>query len=212
MYILKLRDNQNVKDLLIFKTHKKAVECVESFPYLIQKHDRVDDLIFSDYYFKVKDIPLYLEWDFEGRLIPLSKLSYEAEKVYFEIHQVDDFESIHDKVVAGSTKIDAWMIDHEDMKEYILNRENIAEELLQQLHTLGFSNAERMYFGSEDGEAIRANTESQWFFAHLDPMLVDGLKKANTSLEKYVKEVIDLELSMSFYDRKSAKDNGRKES
>lgn len=206
MYILKLRDNQNVKDLLIFETRDKAVECIESFPYLIQQHERYDDLVFSDYYFHVKDLPVYLEWDFEGRIIPISKLSYEVEKVEFEIHEVDDFESSHGRVVEGATKVDAWLIDNKNVKEYILNREAIAEELIKQLRNLGFLNVERMYFGSEDGEAIRGNTESHWFFAHLDPMLVDGFKKTTNSLEDYTKKVIDTELSMSFYEQKSVND------
>lgn len=192
MYCLKFRDSSSSHDLLLFNEYDSALEFIEAFPYLQHEHYEYDGIKFDEYYFYVKDLPDYFEWQLGGRYIPMTKYSFVDERIDLEIHEIDHFNAKEESIVDGGTKVDAWIINNEDVKEYVLNREALAQEIIKQLDNLSYTDIQRSFYGSEDGEAIMASKGSdQSFFTHLDPFLVDGFTKSDMTLEDYVKQEIE---------------------
>ena len=193
MYILKLRHGNSLQDLLIFDSEEQGQRFIDSFPLLEQDHYRVQEVVFSDYYFNPQKLPDFMTWEYEGVKIPISKFSFteEDDKAYFELHPVDHFKNVSKTYVDGATKIDAWVIDNQEVKHYVETREKIATALMAALKEAGYQEIERCYFGSEDGEAIIGRKENDTFFEHLDAGLVHQFETSNKSLETFIKETLE---------------------
>lgn len=196
MFILKKRAGDRLLDLLIFDKYEEALDCIETCPFLRQDHYQVDDVQFSDYYFKPEDLPDYIEWVYGEIKIPLSKWSYpNIDRVDLEIHEVSHTSEVKEGFPLGATQVDAWFISYEDTQKYIEAREKLAEEIQYQLKLKGYTQISREFFGSEDGEAIlyQDTKGHTHFFTHLDPSLVDEYLKSDLSLQRYVEGLIVLE-------------------
>ena len=92
------------------------------------------------------------------------------------------------KIIEGYSKIDAYIINNKEVKDYIEKRENKYNKIKDFLETNGYE-VDRSFFGSEDGEAIlyRKKETTDWhFLCHLDPGFLDI-----EDLEGYVKEIIE---------------------
>lgn len=193
MFLLKKRAGDRLIDLLAFDTYEEAVDCIQNCPFLRQDHYQVEDVQFSDYYFKVEDLPDYIEWVYEDIKIPLSKWSYpNIDRVDLEIHEVSHRSEVKEGFPLGATQVDAWFVAYEETKKYIEARENLAKEIQYQLKLKAYTQVERAFFGSEDGEAILYQDQegSTRFFTHLDPSLVDDYLKSDLTLQRYVEVLI----------------------
>ena len=100
----------------------------------------------------------------------------------------DYMEIVFNKVIEGATKIDAYVVNNDEVKAYIEARETKYHQSKAFLESKGYE-VDRSYFGSEDGEAIvyrKKDTEDWHFLCHLDPSFVEI-----EDVEGYIKEAME---------------------
>ena len=71
--------------------------------------------------------------------------------------------------------MDAYAIPNEEVKDYIEKRELQYKKIKGLLEGMGYE-ADRAYFGSEDGEAVlyrKKGTEDWHFLTHMDPGFIE---------------------------------------
>ena len=168
MYLLGLCQNDSSKDLVAFETLEEGREFVAQIPgYTLETEDG-----FEVEYVNPKHLPDYMEIVFNGNIVPLSRFSFEPE---------ENVDIIWKEISNLSVKND-------EVKAYIEAREVNFRKVKAFLESKGYE-ADRSYFGSEDGEAIvyrRCETEDWHFLCHLDPLFVEI-----EDVEEYVKEVMN---------------------
>ena len=184
MIILELYQNDFSKDLVVFKTLEEGREFVAQIPgYTLEIEDG-----FEMEYFNPKNLPDYMEIVFNGNIVPLSGFSFEPEEnVEIIWKEVSNLSVKNDKVIEGYSKIDAYVVNNDEVKAYVKAREANFRKAKDFLERCGYE-ADRSFFGSEDGEAIlyRSRETEDWhFLCHLDPLFVKI-----EDVEGYVKEAM----------------------
>ena len=94
----------------------------------------------------------------------------------------------NDKMIEGATKVDAYVVNNDEVKAYVEAREANFRKAKVFLENKGYE-VDRSFFGSEDGEAIlyrKRGTEDWYFLCHLDPLFVEI-----EDVEEYVKEAME---------------------
>ena len=185
MYLLELYQNNYSKDLVLFETLEEGREFVAQIPrYTLEKEDR-----FVVEYFNPKNLPGYMEIIFNSNIVPLSRFSFDPEEnVDIIWKEISNLSLKNDKVIEGATKIDAYVVNNDEVKAYVEAREAKFCKAKDFLESSGYQ-ADRSFFGSEDGEAIlyrKIGNEEWHFLCHLDPMFVEI-----EDVEEYVKEEME---------------------
>ena len=185
MYLLELYQNNYSKDLVVFETLEEGKEFVAKIPgYTLEKGDS-----FEVEYFNPKNLPDYMEIIFNGNIVPLSRLSFNSEEnVDIIWKEISNLSVKNDKVIEGATKVDAYVVNNDEVKAYIEAREANFRKAKTFLESKGYE-ADRSFFGSEDGEAIlykKQGAEDWHFLCHLDPLFVEI-----EDVEGYVKEALE---------------------
>ena len=185
MYILELYQNNFSKDLVAFDSLEEGKDFVTKIPgYTIEKEDN-----FEYEYFNPKNIPDYMEIIYNGNIVPLSRFMFDFEEnVEIIWKEISNLSITKDKIIEGYSKIDAYVINNEEVKAYIEERETKYNLIKNFLESNGYE-VDRSFFGSEDGEAImyRKKESNDWhFLCHLDPSILD-IKDP----KKFVKEIIE---------------------
>ncbi|MFS9115191.1 hypothetical protein [Streptococcus infantis] len=185
MIILELYQNDFSKDLVVFETLEEGREFVAQIPgYTLEIEDG-----FEMEYFNPKNLPDYMEIVFNGNIVPLSRFSFHSEEnVDIIWKEVSNLSEPNDKVIEGTTKIDAYVVNNDEVKAYVEAREANFRKAKDFLERNGYE-ADRSFFGSEDGEAIlyrKRGTEDWHFLCHLDPLFVEV-----EDVEGYVKEAME---------------------
>ena len=185
MLILELYQSNYQRDLVIFETLEEGKEFVAKIPgYTLENEDG-----FEVEYVKPKQLPDYMEIVFNGNIVPLSRFSFEPEEnVDIIWKEISNLSVKNDKVIEGATKVDAYVVNNDEVKDYVEARESNFRKAKAFLESKGYE-VDRSFFGSEDGEAIvyrKRNTEDWHFLCHLDPMFVEI-----EDVEGYVKEAME---------------------
>ncbi len=185
MIILELYQNDFSKDLVVFKTLEEGREFVAQIPgYTLENEDS-----FEVEYFSPKNLPDYMEIVFNGNIVPLSRFSFDPEEnVDIIWKEISNLSVKNDKVIEGATKIDAYVVNNDEVKAYVEVRESNFRKAKAFLESKGYE-VDRSFFGSEDGEAIlyrKRDTEDWHFLCHLDPLFVEI-----EDVEEYVKEAME---------------------
>ena len=185
MYLLELYQNNYSKDLVLFETLEKGREFVTQIPgYTLENEDG-----FEVEYFNSKNLPDYMEIVFNGNIVPLSRFSFNSEEnVDIIWKEVSNLSFKNDKVIEGATKVDAYVVNNDEVKAYVEVREANFRKAKAFLESKGYE-VDRSFFGSEDGEAIvyrKRDTEDWHFLCHLDPLFVEI-----EDVEGYVKEAME---------------------
>jgi len=185
MIILELYQNNYSKDLVLFETLEEGREFVAQIPgYTLEIEDG-----FEMEYFNPKNLPDYMEIVFNGNIVPLSRFSFHSEEnVDIIWKEVSNLSEPNDKVIEGTTKIDAYVVNNDEVKAYVEAREANFRKAKDFLERCGYE-VDRSFFGSEDGEAIlyrKRGSEDWHFLCHLDPLFVEV-----EDVEEYVKEVLE---------------------
>ena len=185
MYILELYQNNYQKDFVVFDSLEEGKEFVSKIPgYRIEKED-----IFEYEYFNPKNIPDYMEIIYNKNIVPLSRFMFDSEEnVEIIWKEVSNLSITKDKIIAGYSKIDAYVINNEEVKAYIEERETKYKMIKDFLESNGYE-VDRSFLGSEDGEAIlyRKKETTDWHFLfHLDPAFLEI-----EDLEGYVKKLME---------------------
>ena len=185
MYLLELYQNNYSKDLVAFDSLEEGRAFVAQIPgYTLETEDG-----FEVEYVNPKHLPDYMEIVFNGNIVPLSRFSFEPEEnVEIIWKEISNLSVKNDKVIEGATKVDAYVVNNDEVKAYIEAREANFRKVKAFLESKGYE-SDRSYFGSEDGEAIvyRNKDAKDWrFLCHLDPMFVEI-----EDVEEYVKEMLE---------------------
>ena len=185
MVILELYQNNYSKDLVLFESLEEGREFVAQIPgYTLENEDS-----FEVEYFSPKNLPDYMEIVFNGNIVPLSRFSFEPEEnVDIIWKEISNLSVKNDKVIEGATKIDAYVVNNDEVKAYVEAREANFRKAKVFLENKGYE-VDRSFFGSEDGEAIvyrKRDTEDWHFLCHLDSLFVEI-----EDVEEYVKEAME---------------------
>ena len=184
MYLLELYQNNYSKYLVLFETLEEGREFVAQIPgYTLETEDG-----FEVEYVNPKYLPDYMEIVFNGNIVPLSRFSFNPEEnVDIIWKEISNLSLKNDKVIESTTKVDAYVVNNDEVKVYVEARESNFRKAKAFLESKGYE-VDRSFFGSEDGEAIlyrKKGTDDWHFLCHLDPMFVEI-----EDVEGYVKEVI----------------------
>ena len=185
MVILALYQGDYKKDLVVFDSLEEGRAFVAQIPgYTLEKEDG-----FVVEYFNPKNLPGYMEIIFNSNIVPLSRFSFDPEEnVDIIWKEISNLSVKNDKVIDGATKIDAYVINNDEVKAYVEARESNFRKAKDFLERNGYE-VDRSFFGSEDGEAIvyrKRDTEDWHFLCHLDPLFVEI-----EDVEGYVKEAME---------------------
>ena len=185
MVILELYQNNYSKDLVVFEALEEGREFVAQIPgYTLETEDG-----FEVEYVNPKHLPDYMEIIFNGNIVPLSRFSFDPEEnVEIIWKEISNLSEPNDKVIEGATKVDAYVVNNDEVKAYINSREANFRKAKAFLESKGYE-VDRSFFGSEDGEAIvyRKKGAQDWhFLCHLDPLFVEI-----EDVEGYVKEAME---------------------
>ena len=184
MLILELYQGDYQKDLVVFEALEEGREFVAQIPgYTLENEDS-----FEVEYFNPKNLPNYIEIIFNDNIVPLSRFSFDPEEnVEIIWKEISNLSVKNDKVVEGATKVDAYVVNNDEVKDYVEAREANFRKAKSFLESKGYE-VDRSFLGSEDGEAIvyRKKGDRDWhFLCHLDPLFVEI-----EDVEGYIKEVI----------------------
>ena len=182
MVILELYQGDYRKDLVAFDSLEEGRAFVVQIPgYTLENEDG-----FEVEYVNPKHLPDYMEIVFNGNIVPLSRFSFDSEEnVDIIWKEISNLSVKNDKVIEGATKIDAYVVNNDEVKDYIEAREANFSKAKAFLENKGYE-VDRGFFGSEDGEAIlyrKKGIELWHFLCHLDPMFVES-----EDIERYVEE------------------------
>ena len=172
MYLLELYQNNYSKDLVVFDSLEEGRAFVAQIPgYTLEKEDS-----FDVEYFNPKNLPDYMEIVFNGNIVPLSRFSFNSEEnVDIIWKEISNLSVKNDKMIEGATKVDAYVVNNDEVKAYVEAREANFRKAKAFLENKGYE-VDRSFFGSEDGEAIlyrKRGTEDWHFLCHLDPLFVE---------------------------------------
>ena len=186
MVILELYQGEYQKDLVAFDSLEEGRAFVAQIPgYTLETEDG-----FEVEYVNPKYLPDYMEIVFNGNIVPLSRFSFNYEEnVDIIWKEISNLSVKNDKVIEGYSKIDAYVVNNDEVKAYIEAREANYGKAKDFLERNGYE-ADRSFFGSEDGEAIlyrKRGAEDWHFLCHLDTLFVEI-----EDVEGYVKEEIQL--------------------
>ena len=185
MVILELYQNDFSKDLVVFDSLEEGKAFVAQIPgYTLENEDG-----FEVEYVNPKHLPDYMEIVFNGNIVPLSRFSFNSEEnVDIIWKEISNLSVKNDKVIEGYSKVDAYIVNNDEVKAYVEARESKYHQAKDFLEGSGYE-VDRSFFGSEDGEAIvyrKRDTEDWHFLCHLDPLFVEI-----EDVEGYVKEAME---------------------
>lgn len=175
MVILEFYQGDYQKDLVTFDSLEEGRTFVAQIPgYTLETEDG-----FEVEYVNPKYLPDYMEIVFNGNIVPLSRFSFDSEENMDIIwKEISNLSVKNDKVIEGYSKIDAYVVNNDEVKAYVEAREANYRKAKDFLERCGY----------EDGEAIlyrKKGTEDWNFLCHLDPLFVEI-----EDVEGYVKEEI----------------------
>ena len=184
MVILELYQGDYKKDLVAFDYLGEGKTFVAQIPgYTLETEDG-----FEVEYVNPKYLPDYMEIVFNGNTVPLSRFSFNYEEnVDIIWKEISNLSVKNDKVIEGYSKIDAYVVNNDEVKSYVEAREANYRKAKDFLERSGYE-VDRSFFGSEDGEAIlyrKRGAEDWHFLCHLDPLFVEI-----EDVEGYVNEEI----------------------
>ena len=184
MVILELYQGEYKKDLVVFDSLEEGRAFVAQIPgYTLENEDG-----FEVEYFNPKHLPDYMEIVFNGNIVPLSKWMFDPNEIVIIVwKEISNLSEPNDKMIEGYSLIDAYVINNDEVKDYVEAREANFRKAKAFLESKGYE-VDRSFFGSEDGEAIlyrKRGTEDWHFLCHLDPLFVEI-----EDIEGYVKEEI----------------------
>ena len=175
MVILEFYQGDYQKELVAFDSLKEGRAFVAQIPgYTLETEDE-----FEVEYVNPKYLPDYMEIVFNGNIVPLSRFSFNSEEnVDIIWKEISNLSVKNDKVIEGYSKIDAYVVNNDEVKAYVEAREANYRKAKDFLERSGY----------EVGEAIlyrKRGAEDWHFLCHLDPLFVDI-----EDVEGYVKEEI----------------------
>ena len=172
MVILELYQGDYQKDLVAFDSLEEGRAFVAQIPgYTLEKVDEFEMESFNPVH-----LPDYMEIVYNGNIVPLSKWMFDPEEIVVIVwKEISNLSVKNNKMIEGYSLIDAFVINNDEVKDYVEAREINFRKAKAFLESKGYE-VDRSYFGSEDGEAIlyrKKGAEDWHFLCHLDPLFVE---------------------------------------
>lgn len=190
MYILYYYQNGEEHDLAVFESLENIQNFVKAIPTVEYSEDEFG---FSACLYPDK-LPDYTEVKYKDYRYPLTKYMFkEQDRVELYYNELVNLDNNGNGLVSGCTRVDAYIIDNYELKEYISNRETLYNRTAKILNELGY-NIGRFFAGSEDGEAImysKYNSDDWNFLTHMDSIFVDDyVALSDEDLKNEIKKLI----------------------
>lgn len=168
MYILELNQAGVGTEIGLFETIEQGRNFISQLDgYQCREEDG-----FTYETINLDKLPDYLELEYKNNIVPITRFMFpENENIDVLWKEIPNLSACGNGLVDGSTRVDAYSIDNDDLKEYIDRREQMYQKFTKYLHAKGYD-VTRAYFGSEDGEAVlyKKCGENDWhFLTHMDP-------------------------------------------
>ena len=172
MFILELNQEGMGTEIGLFRTIEEGrafISQVEGY-----KSEEEEGFVYESLEFR--KLPEYMELHYNGHIVPLTKFMFMEEgdiDIFWK--ELPDLSAPGKGMVEGSTRVDAYSIENRDVKDYIEKRESQYRKVKAFLEANGYE-ADRAYFGSEDGEAVlyRKKGSKDWhFLSHMDPDFIE---------------------------------------
>lgn len=190
MFFLVLTQNDTEEILAGFDFLEHGKAFVKQIPGYRLEVSEDGNAAFDREWIEKCELPDYIEIPYGEILVPISRHSFpdpeDIELFWRELPNLD-----HEKpgLLEGTSRVDAYRIDHRTMESYINAREGGFAKLRSILNARGYE-VERGMAGSEDGEAVlyrKDGDEDFHFLCHMDPITV--LEWENTrDLEAWIRE------------------------
>lgn len=168
MYILELNQEGNGTEIGLFDTIDEG----RTFISQIDGYQRWEEDGFVYEKINLDAIPNYLELEINKNIVPITKFMFPGkEDIDVLWQEIPNLSARGNGLVAGSTRVDAYSIENDDLKEYIDRREQMYQKFTKYLNAKGYE-VTRAYFGSEDGEAVlyKKRGRDDWhFLTHMEP-------------------------------------------
>ena len=168
MYILELNQAGAGTEIGLFET----IEQGRNFISQLDGYQCKEEDGFTYESINLNSLPDYLELEYNNNIVPITKFMFpEKDNIDVIWKPIPDLSARGSGMVDGSTRVDAYSIENNDLREYIERREKMYEDCTKYLHAEGYD-VTRAYFGSEDGEAVlyKKCGENDWhFLTHMDP-------------------------------------------
>ena len=191
MFLLIFNQNGNETPVALFENIDEAKKSLRSVPGYTMTEIKDGDFCDVRETLSPGKLPDYTEIEYNGNRIPLSRFMFpdpdDAEIIWRE---VPNMETANRGLANGCTRVDAYVIDNEEVKAYIEKRERTYERVKVLLERQGCE-VDRSFFGSEDGEAIvyKKKGESDWhFLMHMDPSFVEETPDDEQDFERMIRE------------------------
>ena len=184
MVILEMYQGEYKKELAAFNSLEEGRAFVAQIPgYILEKTDEFDMESFNP-----ANFPDYMEIVYNGNIVPLSKFMFDPEEnVDIIWKEISNLSEPNEKVIEGYSKIDAYVVNNDEVKTYVEAREANYRQAKDFLECSGYE-VDRSFFRSEDGEAIlyrKKGAEDWHFLCYLDPIFLEI-----EDVEGYVKEEV----------------------
>lgn len=172
MFILELNQEGMGTEIAVFRT----IEEGRAFISQVDGYRCEEEEGFVYESLDIRKLPKYLELHYNGNIVPFSKFMFTEEgdiDIFWK--EIPDLSSPGDGMVEGCTRVDAYAIPNEEVKDYIEKREFQYKKIKGLLEEKGYE-TDRAYFGSEDGEAVlyrKKGTEDWQFLTHMDPGFIE---------------------------------------
>ena len=120
MVILEFYQNDYSKDIVAFDSIKEGKIFVAQIPgYTLETEDG-----FEVEFFNPTNLPDYLEIIYNGNIVPLSKFMFDPEEnVDIIWKEISNLSEPNEKVIEGYSKIDAYVVNNDEIKTYVEARE-----------------------------------------------------------------------------------------
>lgn len=174
MYILELYQGGYSTDLAAFESLEEGREFISQLDaYASEEEDG-----FTYEYLKWNLVPDYMEIEHKGHIIPFTRFMFtDGDRVDIYWKEIPNLSVNGSGMVPSATRVDAYAINNEEVKEYIEAREENYKKAKKALEEKGYE-VERSFLGSEDGEAVlyRKKGDEEWhFLTHMDPGFGESL-------------------------------------
>lgn len=176
MFLLVLRQEEVITNIGLFESVEEGRAFISQIPGY--KAHTIDGFLYEN--INPDYLPTYLELDSHGNSVPFSKFMFtESGPIEIDWIEVPDLSKQGTGIVLGWTRVDAYHVGNEKVKDYITKREANFDFVKKHLEEKNCE-VSRAYFGSQDGEAIlyRKKDEEDWhFLTHLDPNFTEGMNQ-----------------------------------
>lgn len=171
MYILQLCQGELSTNVGLFHTIEEGREFISQ---LHGYHHEVTEGFEYEYFYPFA-VPDYVELKYNGHIVPLTTYMFTGDgKVDICWNEITDLSKPGNGMIEGATRVDAYSIPNDELKDYIEKREYNYICVKEYLESKGHE-VIRAYFGSEDGEAILYTDPDEWhLLTHMDPDFVES--------------------------------------